>query len=149
MGQGHPHAKARGHTGRFPPELQVCPLVRPEIRLLELLSIEGKDGKIRVETFHKAPDAQVKIRVLDGDGKRTAVEEKALLRIHMEGAHPEPGGHLEITISTKDKADMLDNHRVLNDLYHELDPTRKSRTPNLALTWSTSLPSTVRVAVAV
>ena len=30
----------------------------------------------------------------------------------------------EITISTKDKADMLDNHRVLNDLYHELDPTR-------------------------
>ncbi len=30
----------------------------------------------------------------------------------------------EITISTKDKADMLDNHRILNDLYHELDPTR-------------------------
>jgi len=30
----------------------------------------------------------------------------------------------EITISTKDKADMLDNHKVLNDLYHELDPTR-------------------------
>ena len=30
----------------------------------------------------------------------------------------------EITISTKDKKDMLDNHRVLNDLYHHLDPTR-------------------------
>lgn len=30
----------------------------------------------------------------------------------------------EITISTKDKADMLDNHRVLNDLCHELDPSR-------------------------
>ena len=30
----------------------------------------------------------------------------------------------EITISTKDKADMLDNHKVLNDLYHQLDPTR-------------------------
>ena len=30
----------------------------------------------------------------------------------------------EITISTKDKADMLDNHRALNDLYHEMDPTR-------------------------
>ena len=30
----------------------------------------------------------------------------------------------EITISTKDKADMLDNHRVLNDLYHKMDPTR-------------------------
>ena len=30
----------------------------------------------------------------------------------------------EITISTKDKVDMLDNHRVLNDLYHQLDPTR-------------------------
>ena len=30
----------------------------------------------------------------------------------------------EITISTKDKKDMLDNHRVLNDLYHELDPSR-------------------------
>ena len=30
----------------------------------------------------------------------------------------------EITISTKDKKDMLDNHRVLNDLYHQLDPTR-------------------------
>ena len=30
----------------------------------------------------------------------------------------------EITISTKDKADMLDNHRMLNDLYHQLDPTR-------------------------
>ena len=30
----------------------------------------------------------------------------------------------EITISTKDKKDMLDNHRVLNDLCHRLDPTR-------------------------
>lgn len=30
----------------------------------------------------------------------------------------------EITISTKDKADMLENHRELNDLCHKLDPTR-------------------------
>ena len=30
----------------------------------------------------------------------------------------------EITISTKDKQDMLDNHRVLNDLVHRLDPSR-------------------------
>ncbi len=30
----------------------------------------------------------------------------------------------EITISTKDKEDMLDNHRVLNDLCHEMDSTR-------------------------
>ena len=30
----------------------------------------------------------------------------------------------EITISTKDKEDMLDNHRVLNDLCHEMDKTR-------------------------
>ena len=30
----------------------------------------------------------------------------------------------EITISTKDNADMLDNHRALNDLVHEMDPTR-------------------------
>ena len=30
----------------------------------------------------------------------------------------------EITISTKNKKDMLDNHRVLNDLVHELDPSR-------------------------
>ena len=30
----------------------------------------------------------------------------------------------EITISTRDKKDMLDNHRVLNDLCHEMDPTR-------------------------
>ena len=30
----------------------------------------------------------------------------------------------EITISTKDKKDMLDNHRVLNDLCHEMDPSR-------------------------
>ena len=30
----------------------------------------------------------------------------------------------EITISTKDKRDMLDNHRVLNDLCHEMDDTR-------------------------
>ena len=30
----------------------------------------------------------------------------------------------EITIATRDKADMLDNHRVLNDLYHQMDPTR-------------------------
>ena len=30
----------------------------------------------------------------------------------------------EITISTKDKKDMLDNHRMLNDLVHEMDPTR-------------------------
>ncbi len=30
----------------------------------------------------------------------------------------------EITISTKDKKDMLDNHHVLNDLCHEMDATR-------------------------
>ena len=30
----------------------------------------------------------------------------------------------EITISTKDNSDMLDNHRVLNDLCHEMDKTR-------------------------
>ena len=30
----------------------------------------------------------------------------------------------EITISTKDNKDMLDNHRVLNDLVHEMDPHR-------------------------
>lgn len=30
----------------------------------------------------------------------------------------------EITISTKDKKDMLDNHRMLNDLCHEMDPSR-------------------------
>ena len=30
----------------------------------------------------------------------------------------------EITISTKDKKDMLDNHRVLNDLCHKMDKTR-------------------------
>ena len=30
----------------------------------------------------------------------------------------------EITISTKDKADMLDNHHELNDLCHKMDPTR-------------------------
>ncbi len=30
----------------------------------------------------------------------------------------------EITISTKDKADMMDNHACLNDLVHRLDPSR-------------------------
>ena len=30
----------------------------------------------------------------------------------------------EITISTKNKKDMLDNHHVLNDLIHETDPSR-------------------------
>ena len=30
----------------------------------------------------------------------------------------------EITISTKNKKDMLDNHRVLNELIHQMDPTR-------------------------
>ena len=30
----------------------------------------------------------------------------------------------EITIPTRDNKDMLDNHRVLNDLVHQLDPTR-------------------------
>ena len=30
----------------------------------------------------------------------------------------------EITISTKDNRDMLDNHRLLNDLVHEMDPSR-------------------------
>ena len=30
----------------------------------------------------------------------------------------------EITISTRDKKDMLDNHRMLNDLVHEMDPDR-------------------------
>ena len=32
----------------------------------------------------------------------------------------------EITISTKDKVDMLANHVELNDLVHEMDPTRKT-----------------------
>ena len=30
----------------------------------------------------------------------------------------------EITISTKDKKDMLDNHHLLNDQVHKMDPTR-------------------------
>jgi beta-galactosidase len=30
----------------------------------------------------------------------------------------------EITISTKNKKDMLNNHHILNDLCHEMDPTR-------------------------
>lgn len=30
----------------------------------------------------------------------------------------------EITISTKDKKDMLDNHRILNELCHRMDPYR-------------------------
>ena len=30
----------------------------------------------------------------------------------------------EITISTKQTKDMLDNHRMLNDLVHQMDPTR-------------------------
>ena len=30
----------------------------------------------------------------------------------------------EITIATKNKKDMLDNHRMLNDLCHEMDPSR-------------------------
>ena len=30
----------------------------------------------------------------------------------------------EITISTKNKKDMLDNHRVLNELIHQMDPNR-------------------------
>ena len=30
----------------------------------------------------------------------------------------------EITISTRDNKDMLDNHRLLNDLVHRMDPTR-------------------------
>ena len=30
----------------------------------------------------------------------------------------------EITISTKNRKDMLDNHRLLNDLVHEMDPSR-------------------------
>ena len=34
------------------------------------------------------------------------------------------GVSTEITISTKDKKDMLDNHRQLNDLCHEMDKTR-------------------------
>ena len=34
------------------------------------------------------------------------------------------GVSYEITISTKDKKDMLDNHRQLNDLCHEMDKTR-------------------------
>ena len=30
----------------------------------------------------------------------------------------------EITISTKDRADMIENHKILNDLTHEMDPSR-------------------------
>ncbi|MBR4209144.1 MAG: DUF4982 domain-containing protein [Lachnospiraceae bacterium] len=32
----------------------------------------------------------------------------------------------EITISTKDTPDMLDNHRLLNDLCHKMDPSRET-----------------------
>ena len=47
--------------------------------------------------------------------------------IHQNYNHPSIvcwGVSNEITISTKDKADMLDNHRVLNELCHKMDPTR-------------------------
>mgnify|MGYP002621244862 FL=1 len=47
--------------------------------------------------------------------------------IHQNYNHPSIvcwGVSNEITISTKDKADMLDNHHVLNDLCHKMDPTR-------------------------
>ena len=30
----------------------------------------------------------------------------------------------EITISTKDREDMIENHKILNDLIHEMDPSR-------------------------
>ena len=46
---------------------------------------------------------------------------------HLNYNHPSIvcwGVSNEITISTKDKADMLDNHRVLNELCHKMDPTR-------------------------
>ena len=39
----------------------------------------------------------------------------------------------EITISTKDKKDMLDNHHVLNDLVHKMDPTRPSTLASYAM----------------
>ena len=47
--------------------------------------------------------------------------------IHQNYNHPSIvcwGVSNEITISTKDKADMLDNHRVLNELCHKMDSTR-------------------------
>ena len=47
--------------------------------------------------------------------------------IHQNYNHPSIvcwGVSNEITISTKDKKDMLDNHRVLNELCHTMDPTR-------------------------
>ena len=47
--------------------------------------------------------------------------------IHQNYNHPSIvcwGVSNEITISTKHKADMLDNHRVLNELCHKMDPTR-------------------------
>lgn len=47
--------------------------------------------------------------------------------IHQNYNHPSIvcwGVSNEITISTKDKKDMLDNHRQLNDLCHEMDKTR-------------------------
>ena len=50
----------------------------------------------------------------------------------------------EITISTKDKRDMLDNHHVLNDLCHEMDKTRLTTLACYAMCgsstrWRTSL----------
>lgn len=39
----------------------------------------------------------------------------------------------EITISTKDKKAMMDNHYALNDLCHEMDPTRVTTLANYAV----------------
>ena len=47
--------------------------------------------------------------------------------IHQNYNHPSIvcwGVSNEITIATKDKQDMLDNHRLLNDMIHQTDPTR-------------------------
>ena len=35
-------------------------------------TVEGKDGKVRMEAFHNVPDAEVRVRLLDRDGNTAA-----------------------------------------------------------------------------
>ena len=64
--------------------------------------------------------------LIEFDGRKNTVSQMKEL-IYQNYNHPCIvcwGVSNEITISTRDKADMLDNHRELNDLCHTMDSTR-------------------------
>ena len=50
-------------------------------------TVDGQDGRVRVETFHKTENALVKVRLLDAGGKTVAEGEGTDVTLTIPGVH--------------------------------------------------------------